>query len=85
MFLTDDEVAQVCAPLVMPSAQLRYLRSLGALVHRKPNGRPLVARAELERVLVGRKPDQPEQNAGSQPNRAGLLQLFKGQRHGAQA
>lgn len=85
MFLTDDEIAQVCAPLRMPAAQLRYLKSLGVQALRKPNGRPLVARAEMERVLVGRKPEPAQQHASNQPNRVGLVQLFKGQRHGAQA
>lgn len=50
-FLTDDEIAELCAPLKAPSAQVRYLTGLGLLVARKPNGRPLLMRSELERVL----------------------------------
>ena len=53
MFLSDTEIAEICAPLVMPAAQRRYLTSLGLLVRAKPNGRPLVARGEFERVLIG--------------------------------
>lgn len=50
-FLTDDEIAKTCDPLVMPAAQRRYLGTLGLLVNEKPNGRALVARSEFERVL----------------------------------
>ena len=76
-YLTDAEIADICEPLVMPSAQRRYLASLGLVVKAKPNGRALVARAELERVLVGRRPDQPAQNAATSPNVVGLDQWAK--------
>jgi hypothetical protein len=52
--LSDAEIADICDPLVSAAAQRRYLASLGLVVRSKPNGRPLVARAEFERVLVGR-------------------------------
>ncbi|WP_046111782.1 hypothetical protein [Aquincola tertiaricarbonis] len=85
-YLTDDEIADICAPLVMPAAQRRYLAGLGLIVNKKPNGRPLVARGEFERVLIGRQPEAAAQNAaGGQPNRAGLLKLFTGGKRGAQA
>ena len=87
-YLTDDELGQICAPLTNGAAQVRYLERLGMKVQRKPNGRPLVARGEFERVMVGGRAanDAPAQNAGpSQPNRAALVQLFnKGGRGGAQ-
>lgn len=50
-FLTDAEIAGICDPLVMPGAQRRHLKRLGLHVEEKPNGRPLVARSEFERVL----------------------------------
>jgi hypothetical protein len=50
--LTDDEVDEICAGLTQNAAKCRYLRSLGLRVERRPNGRPLVARAEWERRLV---------------------------------
>lgn len=85
LFLSDAEVAEICQPLVAPSAQRRYLASLGLIVNRKPNGRPLVARGEFERVLIGRPP-QPAQNSGAgQPNRAALLQVINGGKRGPQA
>ena len=50
-FLSDAEIAQMCEPLIMSSAQIRYLRGLGLMVAEKPSGRPLLARSEVERVL----------------------------------
>jgi hypothetical protein len=76
-YLTDAEIADICEPLVMPAAQRRFLASLGLVVKAKPNGRALVARAELERVLVGRRPDQPAPNAPTGPNVLGLDQWSK--------
>jgi len=87
-FLTDAEVAEICAPLVMPSAQRRYLERLGMLVKAKPNGRPLVARGEFERVLVGRRADDAKTPPTAHPNRAALLKVIRGSRgsqHGPQA
>ncbi|CAN5766843.1 hypothetical protein BH09PSE5_BH09PSE5_08440 [soil metagenome] len=57
-FLSDDEIASICDGLVMPSAQRRYLATLGMHVIAKPNGRPLVMRSEYERVCKG----EPEQH-----------------------
>jgi hypothetical protein len=52
-FLSDDEIREMCAPLVQPSAQVRYLRKLGIHCQTKPNGRPLVVRSHAEAVLAG--------------------------------
>lgn len=52
-YLTDDEIADLCAPLVMPAAQARVLERMGFLVKKRPNGRPVVARCEFERVMSG--------------------------------
>lgn len=82
-YLTDEEIAEICAPLVNAAAQRRYLERLGLIVKRKPNGRPLVARGEFERVLIGRQPEHP-QNSTTQPNRAALMKLIGGKR-GTQA
>lgn len=48
--LTDDEVDALCAGLTQNAAKVRYLRRMGLRVERRPNGRPLVARAEWERI-----------------------------------
>lgn len=82
-FLTDAELAEICAPLVNGAAQRRYLERLGLKVARKPNGRPLVARGEFERVLIGRHAE-PVQNGAAQPNRAALMQVIEGGKRGAQ-
>ena len=80
-FLSDAEIASICEPLIAPSAQIRYFQKLGMLVHRKPNGKALVARAEFERALVGR----PEigSDTGRGPDRSALLKLFQGKRNGS--
>jgi hypothetical protein len=45
--LSDDEVDAICAGLVQNAAKLRYLREVLKLrVDRRPNGRPLVRRAD---------------------------------------
>lgn len=86
-YLTDLELADICAPLVMPAAQLRYLRSLGLNVQRKPNGRPLLMRSELERVLgAGRMMPANDRGGGlpqsREPDLGALLQVIQGGRRG---
>lgn len=83
-WLTPAEVDDLCAPLVQPAAQCRFLRELGLAVKVKPNGQPLVLRSNLETVLGGlpapgkkRQADAPRPPA--QPNAAGLrLVLSRG-------
>lgn len=49
-FLSDAEVDAMCAGLKQNAAKVRYLRDVLKMpVGRKPNGRPLVARADCER------------------------------------
>jgi hypothetical protein len=81
-YLTEAEIAEICAPLTMPAAQRRYLERLGMIVRAKPNGRPLVARGEFERVMVGRPPQQA-QNSGRGPNVTGMDEWAKGRKRGA--
>ena len=88
-YLADDEIDEICAPLVQHAAQVKHLQRLGMRVGRKPNGRPLVARSEFERAMSGARP--PELVAGTapapgQPNRDALVLMFnkRGSR-GAQA
>jgi len=66
-YLTDAEIAGICDPLTMPSAQARHLRALGMLVKAKPNGKPLVARSEFERV-VGAGRYAPANDSHQGPN-----------------
>jgi Domain of unknown function (DUF4224) len=46
--LSREEVADMCRPLVQPAAQIRYLQSIGIRVRRRPDGTPLVLRADLQ-------------------------------------
>lgn len=49
--LSDGEVDAICAGLVQNAAKVRYLRSVLKLqVDRRPNGRPLVRRADWDNV-----------------------------------
>lgn len=84
-YLTDEEIAGLCEGLIAPAAQLRFLRRMGLLVQRKPNGRVLLMRSELERVLGASRFGLPEHTQPiSHPNRAALMQVIGGRR-GAQA
>lgn len=87
-FLSDAELQALCDGLEQPAAQLRYLKRLGLHVERKPNGRPLLMRSELERVLgAGRM--MPANDAsqaarpGREPDMGALLKVIKGGRRGA--
>lgn len=84
-FLSDAEIAEICAPLSVPGYQVKFLERLGLIVKRKPNGRPLVARGEFERVLIGRQPEAAQNASSGQPDRAALLQVIRGGKRGAQA
>jgi hypothetical protein len=50
-FLSDEEIAGICEPLKQHAARVKFLRGLGMKVGTKPNGKPLVARSEWERVM----------------------------------
>lgn len=56
--LTDTEVDGICGGLVQNAAKVRYLRSLGLKVDRRPNGRPLVARLDWERRYIPKNDSQ---------------------------
>lgn len=51
--LTDEEVDSICAGLKQHEAKARYMRRMGVTVRKRPNGRPLVMRAEFERIMTG--------------------------------
>lgn len=51
MNLTDSEIDQICAGYVQNAAKVRFLRALGLIVHRKPNGRPLVNAEHYNTVM----------------------------------
>jgi hypothetical protein len=56
-YLTDAEVDDICAGLTQSAAKCRFFTEvLQVPVRRKPNGRPLVLRADVERAAA---PDDP--------------------------
>ena len=85
--LTNEEIEEICRPLQQPAAQVRYLKRLGLNVSRKPNGRPLVARAEFDRAMAARPTTAANDPAPAAPNAAGLAEFFKqrGRNHGTKA
>lgn len=52
--LSDEEIDRICRPLTQNAAKVRYLRSLGLVVRRRPDGTPLVSRAHYDAVMSGR-------------------------------
>ena len=79
-WLTDIEIDALCDGLVQPAAMCKYLKAQGLAVRRKPNGRPLVLRSNVEEVLGGlpakRKPTRPAARPPAQPDAAGLVLAF---------
>lgn len=89
-FLADAELAALCEGLEQPAAQLRYLRGLGLHVERKPNGRPLLMRSELERVLgAGRmQPANDAKGNGAPPavlDLNAMRRVIEGRKRGTKA
>lgn len=81
LWLSQQEIDDLCEPLTQPAAQIRYLRdSLKLTVRAKPNGRALLLRSHVEEILGGllhKKPRQKPAEAGRQPNSAGLVLAFQ--------
>ncbi|ADU98994.1 DUF4224 domain-containing protein [Alicycliphilus denitrificans] len=85
-YLTDAEIAGMCEPLIQPAAQCRRLKAMGLHFVQKPNGRPLVMRTELDRVLGAGRFAGGQDAKVTAPNAAALLQhLGRKGIHGARA
>lgn len=54
-YLTDAEVAEITSPLRQGAARIKYFRKLGCKVEPRPNGQPLVLRAEFEAAMLGKQ------------------------------
>ncbi|SDI77422.1 hypothetical protein [Variovorax sp. OV700] len=83
MFLRDEEIDGICEGLATNShaAKCKRLASLGLVVNRKPNGRPLVVRSHAEAVLSGRAalgsvPAAQDQLCTATGDRAAVVALF---------
>lgn len=79
--LTDAEISAICEPLKLGGAQCKFLERLGMLVKRKPNGKPLLARGEFERVMIGRQTEATV--SGTQPNVVALMNFVKQRKNGS--
>jgi hypothetical protein len=53
MDLTDAEIDSICDGYVQGAAKIRFLQSMGLVVRRKPNGRPLVNRSHYDTLMGG--------------------------------
>lgn len=87
-FLADAELAALCEGLAQPAAQIKYLQGLGLHVKRKPNGRPLLMRSELERVLgAGRMQPANDANGNGAPPAVldlnAMRRVIEGRKRGA--
>jgi hypothetical protein len=75
-WLSEAEISDLCAPLKRAHAQARFMRGLGLTVREKPNGRPLVMRADIE--ALGIVPAAGQKSAGRcEPDRAALIAAFR--------
>lgn len=80
VWLSQQEIDDLCEPLRQPAAQIRYLRdSLKLTVRAKPNGRALVLRSHVEDVLGGlpaKKTRHKAAETARQPNAGGLALVY---------
>ena len=86
--LIEAEIAAITEPLQQPAAQARALRAMGFTVKLKPNGRPLVSRANFETVMGGSQaPADVNGKSVAGPNESALMLMFdhKGDKRGPKA
>lgn len=76
LWLSDDEIDDLCGGLVRNAAKARHLRALGLVVNLKPNGRPLVVRSHAEAVLSGAPAANDDASPRREPNRDALILAF---------
>ena len=81
--LTDQEIDDICAGLMQYHAMVRYLRGQGFEVKVKPNGRPLLSRANFEAVMAGQTPQNAAPSEPRSANIIGLREHFLGRRRNA--
>lgn len=67
-FLTDDEIMEIARPLKQPAAIARWFRANGYDVKVRPNGMPLINRANFDAASAGQNSRQGVTDKGVQPN-----------------
>ena len=79
-YLTDDEIREICAGIGQAAAMLRYLRDTVRvpIVHRKPNGMPLVGRDAFRQAMGAQVDAVGTPTAAERPNGARLRAVIRG-------
>lgn len=82
--LSDAVIDEICNPLKASAAKCKHLESLGMLVKRKANGRPLVSRSEFERVMSSNtsKEEKTDKPQSTGPNILALEDFFQKRKNG---
>jgi hypothetical protein len=75
-YLSDAELLEICKPLTQPAAMIRRLAGMGFHVKRRPNGWPLVSRANFDAVMMGQAAAPAATDPRSGPNVQALLDRF---------
>ena len=65
--LTDTEIDGICEGLTQNAARVRYLKRMGLVVRKKPNGRPLVNRAHYDAVTSGNTTSKKKVDPSREP------------------
>lgn len=73
-WLLQDEIDDLCEPLIQHAAQIRFIRGLGITVRIKPNGAPLVMRSHFDEAMNPAGKVRKPAKVG--PNRNGLHLAF---------
>ncbi|MDZ7595842.1 MAG: DUF4224 domain-containing protein [Thiobacillus sp.] len=77
-YLSDDEILGFCKPLTQPAAMIRYLKREGFHVKRRPDGWPLLSRANFDAVMMGHAlPAAAGDTTQAGPNVQALLDRFR--------
>lgn len=77
-FLSDAELLHICNPLTQPAAMIRYLKREGFHVKRRPDGWPLLSRANYDAVMMGQaQPAAATDTPQAGPNVQALLDRFR--------
>lgn len=80
-WLSQYEIDDLCAPLKQHAAQIRFIRKLGITVKEKPNGSPLVMRAQFEEAM--NPPGKSRKPTRTEPNYEGLRLAWSKQKKAA--
>lgn len=59
-YLEEDEIEKITDPLIQGAARIKFFRKLGCNVKPKPNGQPLVGRADFEAAMLAKQHRQAQ-------------------------